>query len=116
LARGPRPQICQGGHTVRARVLAVAGVMALSTLVSTPGAAAPAHQVLTDMMVEAGYQADVTFDNGKNYGVQLIAVSRPTSVGFPVTVRLDDTKSFVGILRAVSHKNFEPVPLVWQPS
>ena len=81
-----------------------------------PGAAAPAHQVLTDMMVEAGYQADVTFDNGKNYGVQLIAVSRPTSVGFPVTVRLDDTKSFVGILRAVSHKNFEPVPLVWQPS
>lgn len=72
----------------------------------------PSHNVVTDMMHESAWSPGLAMDNGKICDGQLIAVNRPTSIGFPLIVEFHDLTNFAGVLRAVSQNRYESVPVI----
>lgn len=65
-------------------------------------------------MVIKNFYKDLTLNNGIKCNGCFISVSRATSPGFPLKIRLTSTNkiSFVGVMRAVSDSEFRAVPCV----
>ena len=79
-----------------------------------PTGVAPVIRVTSDGFCETGFNPSLPLEGGQIFDAQLIAVSRPTSIGFPVVVKLGSVNGFAGILRAVTAQQFVSIPVILQ--
>ena len=100
------------GGTIEIKVEAYMEPQSRYVFLFKAGGEPPQHKLLSDSMSQVGWNRGVKLDNGQVVDGQFIAVSRATSIGFPMVVEFEDLTDFLGVLRAVSNDRYEQIPII----
>ncbi len=69
---------------------------------------------LSDSMYSSGFTPHITLSTGLTCNAIGVTINRPTSPGFPVTLKLSSKSPiiFKGVMRAISEDEFKVIPII----